>query len=390
MTELQLLFLHHQPSGRRLRIEVPTVFGRSPALHRYQDGERFSAGDAQRLAGLDWIQIKGDQWVSRTHGVLDPQGPLVRDLNSTNGIRVSGRAAETTPGGQGPPSLLAHGDVLSVGQLHFVVQLERVPAGSLCEWLALDRRAFLAPADSPEVAGLEAFLSERKGFQARSGVDWAEVEGWLEDLQPSKARLGIVVLALAGRPNGPFLQLGERLVDMAAIVAALSALPGSKLLALQADGDPTACEAAFAEHAYQDMILVTSTVPTSAGLHEPLENEGMSPPFAALASGARGGRRGLAPWHGVIDGLDGLIRADSNVLDQEWVAGYEGALRVVVGSRSRADPGEVELSYRFRAGDAEGTFRVRHHFDSDRDGSELLPDARHSPSWREELDPPKA
>ena len=66
----------------------------------------------------------------------------------------------------------------------------------------------------------------------------------------------------------------------------------------------------------------------------------------------------------IQDGLDALIRPHSNVFDVEWLAGYEGALTLVVGTRHRVAPDEeVAVSYRYDLPDNE-TFRVRHRIDT--------------------------
>ena len=399
MSERQLLFLFHPPSGRRIRVEVPTVFGRSHQLHVYSpDERRFSPEDALRLAKLDWVEISGDLKVSRTHGVLDPAGPVVRDLNSANGVYVNGRAIERAPGREGPPHRLQRGDTLTVGELQFVVEIDRAAEQTLNEWLALDRHAFLAPADALEVASLDAFLSERKRFHTRSRLTYTELEAELEAMAegPSE-RLGIVVLALSASPEGPWLRVGrsreqggagEQLLDMAGVVATLAALPGTKVLALQAAGDPATCEQAFRDHAFQDMVLVTSTVPSHAGLLDPVEDAMCTPPVPRLAASVAGRGALLGAYHAVLDGLDGLIRPDSNVLDQSWLDGYEGALRVVVGGRLHTDPGQVEVSYLPRLQEGTGTlgsFRVRHCFDSARDGSSRVPASALAASWRDDL-----
>lgn len=389
MGERRLLFLHHPQTGRRLQLEVPTVFGRSDTLHVYAGGARFSSEDALRLAKLDWVEVSGDIKVSRTHGVLDPAGPWVRDLNSTNGIYVNGRLVPGTPGREGPPHPLRGGDVIQVGDLRLVVELDQADEDSFAEWLALDRQAFLAPDDSLEAAALEAFLHERKRFRTASFAAWAPLEAALQQLRASPTgRLGIVVVALVARPEGPCLHLGGQRVDVADVVSALAALPGTKLLALQAEGDPSACERAFRDLAFQDMVLVTSTVPSHSGVLEPLHDDGASTSPLQRVARAVSAEAALGPYHAVLDGLDGLIRPDSNVLDQSWLDGYQGALQVIVGSRLHAEPGlDLQVSYLCRPDADQGTtgsFRVRHAFDSSRFGDPHTASAL-TPSWRNDL-----
>jgi adenylate cyclase len=60
--------------------------------------------------------------VSRQHCevVLDKVGPIVRDLGSSNGTYVNGKRVAESP--------LAPGDTLSIGPVHFIVQINGQPA----------------------------------------------------------------------------------------------------------------------------------------------------------------------------------------------------------------------------------------------------------------------
>lgn len=380
MGNVQMLFLLERRSGRRLRLEVPTVFGRHRCFFTYPEEAqpRFSADDARRLMKLDFVEISGDESVSRTHGVLDPTGPVVRDLNSKNGIAVGSQRVATTPGREGPAHLLRNGDVVKVGGLRFVVELESAGQNSLCDWLARDRRAFVVPGDSPEAAQVEAFLRERKRFRAGLKRDWGDLAAELASLgHGTSTQLGLIVIGLVARPEGDRLHVGGGSFSVADLVNVTAHVPASKVIALQAEGDPTRVEEAFKDCAFQDMVLVTSTVPTHSGVIAPLENESMSalPPVRE--------RRAHAAYHSVLDGLDGLIRPDSNVLDLEWLRTYEGALHVVVGTRLQPSDRELELSYRLPdpTDGTEGSFRVRHHFDSSSPPSLTRPTR---PTWRDE------
>lgn len=380
MGDVQMLFLFETGSGRRIRIEVPTVFGRHRCFYTYpkENHRRFSPGDAERLQKLDFVEITRDIMISRTHGVLDPTGPVVRDLNSTNGIEVNRQRVARTPGTEGPPHPLRHGDLLRVGNVHFLVELDSAGHQSLCEWLGRDRRAFVAPSDSVEAAQLEVFLRERKRFVTRSATSWSEVARGLSALgHGTSAQLGLVVVALAARPDGDRLRFGGDAVSVGELVASLSELRASKVVALQADGDPAGVEEAFRDLAFQDTVLVTSTVPSHSGVLAPLDNDLVSAPLAAP--------RRLGPHHAVIDGLDGLIRADSNVLDLNWLARYEGALRVIVGTRLQAPDRELELSYRLPdpTDGTIGSFRVRHQIESRPYRGDVPSSALHG-SWRDE------
>jgi pSer/pThr/pTyr-binding forkhead associated (FHA) protein len=339
---IQLLHLFQPDTQRRLRVEVPTVFGRSGAFHRYTDEVRISDQEEAQLARFDYVEITGDNYISRTHGVLHPDSLTIQDLNSRNGTQVNGTLIKTTRGKAGPPHALKAGDVLKVGKLHFVVQLDAAGENSFCGQLARDRHAILGPIGAKDLARLETFLSERKRCQSRQVTGWEQLKRGITDLSVSPSPMGITVVGLVAEPLGEQLRLGDDTVDVGMLLAQLNRVPGSKIVALQATGDPSGCEAIFRDLAYQDTILLTSNVPMSGGLEVDLEPDLCTAPKEGLR---RAVKQGAGTYDSVIDGLDALLRPLTNVLEVDWVQGYEGALRLVVGTQLHVDY-EVELSYR--------------------------------------------
>src|SRR5690606_2934426 len=88
-TTRRVLTLRHEGTGRVVPVEVVTVVGRNDTYYRYCEdddrGDRLRPDVADGLAALNYIKISSDAGVSRTHGLFDPAGPTVCDLNSTNG-----------------------------------------------------------------------------------------------------------------------------------------------------------------------------------------------------------------------------------------------------------------------------------------------------------------
>lgn len=358
---VQLLHLYQPDSQRRLRVEVPTVFGRSGAFHTYTDEARFSDEEAVELQRLDYVEISGDSFISRSHGVLNPRTMTLQDLNSKNGTYINGRLCMTTANRAGPPHKLVAGDVIAVGKLTFVVQLDEAGADSLEQTLALERHAVVGPSGAEDARALEGFLEDRKRFRVRRVDSWEELKDALGLLRPRLQPLGVLVIGLVAEPRGDDFVFADETVAATTLLARLNLLPGSKIVAFQATGDPTGIESVFRDLAYQDTLLLTSNVPSHANLANDLAPEIATAPAEAVRQGMSRGT-----YDSVLDGLDALLRPTTNVLDVDWTRNYEGALRLVVGSQLHVDY-EVELSYRWEGGDAEpSSFRVRHHFDSSR------------------------
>ena len=81
---------------------------------------------ADDLAQLNYIKVSSDSQVSRSHGVVDPGGPAVSDLNSTNGTFLNERRLPTQYGEAGPRMIGKNGDVLVLGQQRFTIDVQEV------------------------------------------------------------------------------------------------------------------------------------------------------------------------------------------------------------------------------------------------------------------------
>ncbi|MCA8924128.1 MAG: FHA domain-containing protein, partial [Planctomycetes bacterium] len=294
--------------------------------------------------------------ISRTHGVLDPASFTIRDLNSANGIRVNGALIGRTPGHPGPPHPLASEDIVQLGQTEFLVGVERITREALLERLARSRRGFVGPAGVPEAERLGGFLRERKRFEVHACETWAGMLQTVGALRYSAPIFGVIVLAWVVEPlGGDRMRVGDEEVGLDALLFMLGTIPGSKVLALQSKGDPAGLEAVFRDLALQDTILLTSTIPDTGGL----EPDGVLPEIGTIPADAL--RQSVADGGGlfdsIVDGLDALVSPESNVLRVEWAERYEGALRMVVGTRRPSADVEVELSYQ---PSSEGTVRVTH------------------------------
>ncbi|MBL4848913.1 MAG: FHA domain-containing protein [Planctomycetes bacterium] len=343
-----LLILHEPTSGRRLRVEGPTVFGRAPALHDYAGvvGRAFGGEVLANLARLDFVEIEGDDRVSRTHGVLNPEDRSIRDLNSQNGVYVSGRKVQPTEtNGEGPTAPVGDGDSIQIGRLVFRVEI----AGNETSELALrdlwaTRFALVGPSGDSEADEIEAFLQERKQFTTRSVASWDDLADAITRLaNTSSEGTATVVIALRVEARGTTLVLSGEARPALWLVREINRLSGSKLVALQTVGDPRALEQIFANQAHQDALLLSSTVPGAKSVfEEPIENE-----LCSMALGQFTGAKGGSPaaYHGIRDGLDAMIPADSNLLDLAWYVGYEGALTLTAGTLSPDLYEEIGTAY---------------------------------------------
>jgi len=369
--EVQLLVLYELRERRRIRLEATTVFGRSRKLFRYPDDEnRFSEQDASELERLDYVRLGDeDHWVSRTHGVFEPKTFSIRDLNSMHGIRVNGRLIARTPGHPGPPHALESNDRIRLGRTEFVVRVERVGAEDLLKQLSRARTAFVAPHTDAEVQELGAFLNQRKRFTVCPFSEWAKLLEELHELRYQTGGFGVLVVALAVEPlGGDRMKIGDEVVSLDALMFTLANLQGSKVLALQCRADPTGLEHTFRELAFQDTILLTSSVSPQAALDpDALEPDMGTVPRDALRQSVA---QGTGVFDTIVDGLDALVRPDSNVLHVDWVEHYRGALKLVVGTREQVQDHEVMLSY-IPSDPSEGTFRVCHDLSSRRPSGRL-------------------
>lgn len=357
-----LLQLVEDLTGQEMRIEATTVFGSATSLYAYpkDPGRTFGEATLSRLKRLDWVKITCEQnRVSRTHGLLDPTGPRVRDLNSLNGILLNGRPIPAPSGEEreGRPVPIGHNDVLTIGTLRFRVQHEQVGQRTLCDGLFANRYAVVAPADDPQTAELEAFLSQRKSFATRRVTGWSQLAMTLDEHRELLALgTGLLVVGLVGQVRGDELTLGGEARPLRVLLDLLADLGGSHVVALRPLGDPAGIERAFAEQARHHTVLLTSTVPMGAQSVEiSVEDDIMSAPVKLVA-------QGRPDFHTLIDGLDASIPADSNVLDLAWREGYQGALSLTFGSRSLEVPA-MEIGSAYMASiryQEEGTFRTHH------------------------------
>ena len=347
-----LLELYELESERRIRIEAPTVFGRAPALFDYagEEGRTFSAAMLAELTRLDFVKIEEDL-ISRTHGLLDPNhSPTIKDLNSCNGILLNGdKIPPTNTEGVGPELPLEDGDLIQIGRLTFLVERARKSKQAQLEELWAQRRALAAPAGDPQLAGVTQLLSGSRHFSTRLAAGWDQVDTQLQALvsESYSAATGICLIALHVQVEGRFLELEGIKLPARMLIKTLNAICGSKILAIQADGDPSALEALFADEAHPDALLLTTTVPDAALLAESVEEELCSVPLNRVAAG-RASPRQLAAFHGLFDGIEALVPIDSNLLDMAWYQHYEGALSLTSGTKRPPSDDEIGTSYLLR------------------------------------------
>lgn len=351
----RVLTLRHRASDRLVPAEVPTVFGRSDSYYRYRPederADRLRPDVVDGLAALNYIKICSDERVSRTHGLLEPAGPGIRDLNSTNGTLVNGRPIPTRYGERGPLLELADGDRIAVGRQAFDVELWEVTEDEHSQRLERARLAVVGAdaARSARAARIAAFLRERKGFAVSEVRGWQAVISQLYRLQQQADPEGLVVLALAAelRRDDLVLRTDEQEVEMplGKLLPLLSSVPGRKVLALDGDGDPTACERLFARIAYEDAVLLTSPGPVE--LIEPVEHSLRTDLLRDVRDSVSGAHPLQGAYDDPLDGLDALIGPDTNILNVTWVGAYRGRLRVIFGSRVRQDDLAISHSLRF-------------------------------------------
>lgn len=328
-----MIRLRHEGSGRELPIEALTVFGRAEDYHRYardeERGHRLSLVEDE-LSAHTYIKVDDDQKISRTHGLLDPRVPGLSDLNSFNGTFLNGRLLGTEYGRQGPLTNLADGDEIRVGSQRFQVSVRMSSHASICRKARAGRFAVVGcdPKREARAARLAAFLAGRKGFEAQvcPGLEnLTEATFALPDRVDHEA---LVVLAICAEARGTEISFGGNTFPLEGLLAFFREVPGRKVLALELEGDPTACEALFRDVAREDMLLLTS--PGEVTLDEPLET-GMQTSRADGLRNSLCGRTAPGLFDDVLDGLDALVAPDTNVLNTEWVAGYEGRLQVLFG-----------------------------------------------------------
>lgn len=356
----KVVTLQHEGTGRLVPVDVVTVIGRSDTYYRYQDsdvrGDRLNPNVAANLAALNYIKVSSDSQVSRSHGLVDPAGPAVSDLNSTNGTLLNEKRLPTQYGEAGPRMLVKHGDVLVLGQQRFTVDVQEVTDEQVEERVRAGRRGAFATDWSRLVRAerIARHLEERKGFTMRTSVGWAATIAYLYHLQSSAPADGVVVVGFTADVRADDLLFDGQPMSFRKLLPLIEKIPGRKVTVLDVDGDPTTCEQLFAIQGYEDMLLVScaggESVPPSSALVGTIGTSAMDLIHKSV-SGESAGLRGA--FDDVVDGLDALLPADSNVLAVDWLKSYRGRLKVVFGERTRDD--EQWLSHSLRFGST--TFR---------------------------------
>ncbi|MBL4846984.1 MAG: FHA domain-containing protein [Planctomycetes bacterium] len=347
---MRRVWLRHVTSNRRIPVEVPTVFGRSDHYYEYTDEDirpgRLRKDVAEGLSALNYVKLCSDDQASRTHGLLDPSEPALCDLNSTNGTFLNEREVPSRDGEAGPLVTVSDGDRVTIGRQTFAVELRDMGQAEIVEEVNKERYGLVAAgAHQSEVAELaEAFLREDKHVNVRR-------VGSVEELYAGLARLcevvpenGMAVIILLAECRGYQLRVAGSERAFPELVAQLNSVPGRKVLALAADGDPTACEHYFESEAYEDMVLLTG--PQSAML---AGSELITPTLQSRLLL----EKGLGEVANPLDGLDALLAETTNILQVAWIDTFRGPLKVTFGSKQRPD--DAGLSHSLRLGSS--TFR---------------------------------
>ncbi|MCO5170426.1 MAG: FHA domain-containing protein [Planctomycetes bacterium] len=347
----KVLTLRHEATGRLVPIDVLTVVGRNDTYYRYTEGDerrdRLRGDIAEGLAALNYIKISSDSQISRSHGVIDPALPGAADLNSTNGTFLNDARLHTRPGEPGPQTELRHGDVLTIGQQRFVVELMDLTVAEHVARVHAGRRGCHASdwARLVRAERIAHFLEERKGFAMSAAVGWAAAIATCYHLQSSADSEGVVALVFCADARGEELVLDGQPMAFGKLVPLIARIPGRKVVVLDVDGDASACEQRFAAEGYEDMLLLTAGgEPALDGVVGTLGTGTLD----GLRRSVAGEDRDLKGAHDdAVDGLDALIAADTNVLAVEWLGSYRGRLAVTFGGRPREDDSWLSHSLRF-------------------------------------------
>lgn len=353
--------IFHPATERVVPIEVPTVFGRSDHYYRYRPederGDRLEEAVADGLSQLNYVQLSSDPGVSRTHGLLDPGVPGIRDLHSTNGIYVNERRLPSRKGTGGDVHRLVPGDVLRIGGQRFEVRVARMTEEELTLAVRAQRLACVAyvPEQRPRAEAFAEFLRERLGFRVRCAVGLQECISNAYRLQEAEVDDGIVLYGLFVGCRGSELRFGEDSIPFARLVPLFSEMPGRKLVVLETDLDPTGCEQTFSHMAYEDMVLISCAGAGPGALGQGSEEAPVGTDMVSKTLGRL--RASIHSGDGVYDApedaLAQFVSADSNVLRVGWIRGYSGRLKLTFGERLRGF--EEAVSHSLQLGSS--TFR---------------------------------
>src|SRR5204863_4487001 len=118
---------------------------------------------------------------------------------------------------------------------------------------------------------------------------------------------------------------GRIRVPFSRFVRFLSTVQGRKVLVLEAEGDPTACERVFADTATEESLLLTSPGELTLDGVEDLDPGPTTTRVGGVHASIGGRDRGLrGAFDTALDGIEALVPADSNELSLDWLEGYTG------------------------------------------------------------------
>lgn len=344
------LTLLHLETGRRVPVEVVTVFGRNDCYYRYtaedERPDRLRTAE-EGLAALNYVKISTDSQVSRTHGLVDPTIPAICDLNSTNGTYVNGQPLSQRYGTTGPMQRLQDRDHLLIGRHEFLAEMTQLTGAELSARLRRGRVAVVASDARGEAraAPLRELLAGRKGFSLEPVDDWQSLGESLAHLRGRANEEGIAVCAVVASLAGRELILGGARYDFLLLMSLFDALPGRKVMLLEVlEGDPLQCEQAFAHLAYEDMVLIV----TSGAGADSQEDDGLATgaelirPVGAASSATPPAR----PAIGGREALERLVASETNILEVSWTSQTTPGVKVIFGARSRGEGTSISHSLR--------------------------------------------
>mgnify|MGYP002400818396 CR=1 FL=1 len=340
--------LLHLETGRRVPVEVVTVFGRNDCYYKYsaedERPDRLRAAE-EGLAALNYVKISTDSQVSRTHGLLDPTIPAICDLNSTNGTFVNGQPLVQRYGTTGPMQRLQDRDHLLIGRQEFLVEQANLTGAELSARVRRGRVAVVASDTRGEAraAPLRELLAGRKGFSLEAVYDWQSLGESLARLRGRAQEDGIAVCVVAAGIQGRELLLSGGRFDFLLLLTLFDALPGRKVLVLEVlEGDPSMIVQAFGHLAYEDMVLVAATGESRAAQ----DDDGLATGAELIRPVAEDESQERGPSLGGRDALERLVAAETNILEVSWTGESPQGIQVVFGARGRGDGTSVSHSLR--------------------------------------------